>query len=196
MPKRNITKERFIELFYISSLAFSKDTENTHDVLGRAWQKLEDSKYPTVPSSVFLSHDDKDHWDLDFLVERLVARNEELRDSILKDYSDRVTVDPDTDQLVLREDFLGSSKRSRIHKPAGHFANNLLSSLLPKKVFETHFAQHIADMRFEANELDAEGRLWKRRWLVVWYHCSIAYSAVMVPMLAAFKRIVGIWGSL
>jgi hypothetical protein len=72
-------------------------------------------------------------------------------------------------------------------------AQTFLSSVFPKKHFKKHFEHVINEMRYEAHELDAEGRPWKRRWIVLVYHLDLALCFASFVVFSVLKRIKSIW---
>lgn len=85
---------------------------------------------------------------------------------------------------------------SPVHYPAGHLALLVLSLAFPKKTFEKHFAPIIADMREETNELDAEGRTVKRRYIVLVYHGSLILSVAAYIVFSVVKRAKAMWSAI
>ncbi len=89
-----------------------------------------------------------------------------------------------------------SEKKARIHKPAGSLLQTVLSAVFPKKYYDLHFAQIIADMRDEANDLDSQGRTTKRRWIVFCYHLAATFTCFAFVFFSIIKRLKLMWTTL
>jgi len=86
-----------------------------------------------------------------------------------------------------------SSPEPKVYRPAGHLAVTVLSFALPKKVYEDVFAQAIADLRDEVNELDLEGKVWQRRWITFLGNCTFGLMVGMVVATGIGRKIFDLW---
>ena len=85
------------------------------------------------------------------------------------------------------------SDRVKIVVAPGSLAKSLLSFLFSRKVFESVFAQAIADMREEHADALAGGYVWKARWVVVRDHLNLALTVAAYLGVTVIRKAVGIW---
>ncbi|MEM0946727.1 MAG: hypothetical protein AAGK37_04935 [Pseudomonadota bacterium] len=87
-------------------------------------------------------------------------------------------------------------RKRHIARAPGSFWVNLLTFLLPRKVYADHFGQTIADMRDECAALDFEGRKWQRRWISLVYHGRIVLTLCLLIVVGVLKKISKIWSAI
>lgn len=88
------------------------------------------------------------------------------------------------------------TRKQKVHMPPGHRWARVLGWLLPKGLFDVHFAQVIADMQDEAAALDDEGKTLQRRWIVTIYHLALVWSVISFVIVVIIKRAKSLWTAL
>lgn len=78
-------------------------------------------------------------------------------------------------------------------KPVGHRAHKLLSFLFFEKTYKKNFYPAIADMRMEADQADANGKIWKRRWIVFIGHTILIPAILLYFKVWIGKKIIALW---
>ena len=94
---------------------------------------------------------------------------------------------------LLRPILIRVSLRPSLHRPPGSFAEKALAFLFPRKHFQSHFAQAIADMREESFQADQAGETWRRRWIVFVSHFALALSVIAFLNVSFLKKALGFW---
>ena len=83
-----------------------------------------------------------------------------------------------------------SVNQPKLHKPVGTYGLRILQTLFPKRIFEANFSDIIRDMRDEANEAEASGQIWKRRWIVIRDNCILTFCVILYLNNTILKKLL------
>lgn len=90
---------------------------------------------------------------------------------------------------------LDSLQQRKLIKPPAYGLRRVLEFVFTKSAFETHFAEQFVDLWEESNELDAQGRTAKRRWITFVYYLAILRTFALFVPNSLLKFAIKIWKS-